>query len=603
MASPSKFTSWLWPSPASELSLESWRTALTAYSLRVLVVTAGIVLSVVLGSYWPDSPPVSVWIVSSVYPLAVLTLFVVRQSARTHAAIMLGAFLVITPGLFANFGPFPTPFLCLTTACVLSAVLIGPRASLAFLASSVALLLTGATLHLRTQHTHPPGETLHLWFRVSLVWFTMTSWLLFVTNWLTDRIDRALRQKSLAVAAAEQAGERHLVSEQRREATETALIEAQRHEAIGRIAGGVSHDFNNSLFVILGWNDLLSRGDVSAEQRVQGHEAIAKAGRHAAELARRLVAMGRERPGTPHVVALRPLVEDGVRYLARLLPDSVRVSSELSDVPPVAVDPGLMQQVLLNLALEARDAMPDGGRLSFELRLRANEPGQPARWVVLSVRDTGHGLDEEARSRLQHPWGSGAGTASGVGLAATRAIVERAGGRLEFESELGRGTVCHVVLPVAAVPEAAGANAEAGPGPRARPPRRATILVVEDDDAVRELMVVALRGRGHQVREAADGDTAMTLLSEGLAHDDLLCIDGVLPGAPATAIIERFRVTRPGLPILVCSGNLGTPQLQALVQDERLPFLPKPFTPEELARKVDELLVGRSLLGAKPPPA
>ncbi|MEQ1833452.1 MAG: ATP-binding protein [Candidatus Eisenbacteria bacterium] len=600
MVPPPKVSRWLWPAPALELSLDSWRTALTAHSVRVLVTTAGLTLAVVLGSYWPASPPLSVWMVSAVYPVAVLALLLVRHSPRADAAILLGAFLVITPGLFASFGPSPTPYLCLTTACVLSAVLIGPRASLGFLGSSVALLLVGVAIHLRLHRDHPSSETLALWFRVSLVWFTMTSWLLFVTNWLTDRIDRALRQKGMALAAAEQAGERHLVSEQRREATETALIEAQRHEAIGRIAGGVSHDFNNSLFVILGWNDLLSHGDVSAEQRVQGHDAIAKAGRHAAELARRLVAMGRERPGPPHVIALRALVEDGVRYLARLLPDSVRVSSELVEVPPVAVDPGLMQQVLLNLALEARDAMPDGGRLSFELRVRASSDGQPARWVVISVRDTGHGLDEAARARLQQPWGSGFGNSSGVGLAATRAIVERAGGRLEFESELGRGTVCHVVLPIATPPESAPARADSPPAVRAKPTRRATILVVEDDDAVRELMVVALRGRGHQVREAADGDVAMALLSDGIAHDDLLCIDGVLPGAPATAIIERFRVTRPGLPILVCSGNLGTPQLQALVQDERLPFLPKPFTPEELARKVDELLVGRSLLRPRP---
>ena len=616
MVPKSAWSRWLWPEPALELSLESWRGALTGYTLRVLLVTAGILLALVFGSYWPASPPLALWIVGAAYPFAVLALVLVRGSTRAQATIMLAAFQIVTPGLFIRFGPLPSPYLCLLASCVLAAVLIGPRASLAFVGTSLGFVLIGARLHLANGLEGTGDETIAMWFRISLVWITVTGWLVYVTNWLTARIDRALRRKGVALAEAEQAGRLHLKSESRREATESALIEAQRHEAMGRIVSGVSHDFNNSLFVILGWNDLLSRGDVTEAQRVQGHDAIARAGRQASELARRLVSMGRGFGGPPNAIALRPVVEDSVRYLARLLPDSIRVSSELKDVPSVAVDAGLMQQVLLNLALEARDAMPDGGQLLVDLRVRSHgdDPRQgpgasssadaspdespdaspDASWVAISMRDSGHGLDESARSKLHRTAGSGHTDSKGVGLAATRAIIDRAGGQLEIESELGRGTVCRVLLPVVKNSKPASAGEPAGVS--ARPARRATILVVEDDEAVRELMALTLRGHGHVVREAADGDSAMTMIADGSAQDDLLCIDGVLPGAPATAIIERFRVTRPGQPILVCSGNLGTPQLQALVQDERLPFLPKPFTPDELTHKIQELLVRRELL-------
>lgn len=593
MANPSTWLHWFWPEPAFEPSLESWRAALTAYTLRVLAVTAGLMLVLVLASYGEQHPPAAIWTAILCYPVALVALVLFRRSRRVQTGILLGAFQVITPPLFAAFGPAASPYLCLLMACVLAAVLIGRRTSFAFMGVSIALIVLGASLHLTREHAAPADVPLTAWFRISLVWLAITGWVVFVTNWLTNRIELAFQQKRVALAAAKWSGEQQFESEQRRAATESALIEAQRHEAVSRIAAGVSHDFNNTLFVILGWNDLLSRGDVREDQRAQGHEAIAKAGRQATGLTRRLVAMGRERFGVPRLTELQPLVEDGIRYVARLLPDSIRVSSELSAVPLVFVDPGLLQQVLLNLALQARDSMPDGGRVVFELRARERGDGRPAAWVSLTVRDSGPGFGEQARDQLLQPWGAARDDAAGIGLAATRAIVERAGGRLEIESTLGVGTVYRVLLPVAApIPE---------PAPEVvLSARRGAILVVEDDDAVRELMVIALRRRGHVVREAADGDRAMVMLDDPQTSEDLLCIDGVIPGAPSIAIIQRFRIVRPGQPVLVCSGHIGSPQLRALVQDERLPSLPKPFTPDELTAKIDELLEARSLTLGRP---
>ena len=607
MTVPSPFMRWLWPAPSAEPSLESWRSALTAYTLRVVMVGAGMTLALVWLSFSPGAPPATFWRVAAFYPLTLVMLAFARHSAHARAAFMLSMFLGVAPILFASVGPNVSAFLSLLMACVLAAVLIGPRAATAFLAISVLLLVLGALAHLNGWGSPELRDPLALagepsvWFRTGLVWFTFTGWVVFVTCWLTSRIDAALRAKLLAMAAAEAEGVRRLASDQQRIATQSALIEAQKHEAMGRIAGGVWHDFNNALFVILGWNDLLSQGEVSAEQRRQGHAAIASAGGNAAALARRLVTKSHEHTARPHLTLLKPLVEEGVRHLARLLPDDIRVDSELLDVPPVSIDASHVQQVLLNLALTARDAMPNGGHLTFTLRLgdaAVSGASNGARWVEICAHDTGHGMDEAARAHLFEPDANGGRGGGGAvpALAATQAIVERAGGRIVVESAPGRGTLFRILLP-AGESAAAPAPASATTVPSAaRAQREAAVLVVEDDPGVRELIVIALRSRGHHVREAADGDQAMRLLEDPDAREDLLCIDGVLPGAPATAIIERFRFMRPGCPVLVCSGNVGTPQLQALVQDERLPFLAKPFTPAELAAKVDELLLRRPVV-------
>ncbi len=594
------FPGWLWPGRTPEPMLESWRAALTEYTLRVIALGAAVTLAGVLISYWPRPAPPTLWLVVACYAGALLLLTYVRGSVRVRAGILLSTFLFIAPFVFASFGPGPAGFLCLLCGCVLAALLVGPRTAGGFLLVSIGLVALGAWAHARglgMPRPHSPqvaaAEGMK-WIRQGIVWLSMTGWLVYVTSWLTLRFESALRSKDEALRRAEVESMRRARSDVQREATVSSLIEAQKHEAMARVAGGVSHDFNNALFVILGWNDLLRQDGVSEAQRGQGHAAIANAGHNAAELARKLVTMGRQRSGPPHLTHLLPLLEESMRFLSRLLPEDIRVTAELEEVPAVSIDPVQIQQVVLNLALNGRDSMPRGGPLRVALRPLPAGEHAAARGavdeVLIEVRDSGHGLIEPAPTTLFESWpdGSADTAAAHLGLATTHAIVQRAGGRIEVEREPGKGATFRVILPVA---RAGPIAADAVP---ARAAQRGSVLVVEDDGPVRELIVLALRSHGHRVREAADGDQALRMLDEPGVEDDLLCIDGVLPGAPTTTIIERFRAVRPGCPVLVCSGHLSTPQLQALVQDERLPFLAKPFLPAELAAMVEELLCGHA---------
>ncbi len=576
MSTLSRWWAHIWPEPDPEPTLASWRASLTTYTLRVLLISTTALQAILFMSFWPGPIPVTTLWPSAVFPLSLLALAFARTT-RARATILLVGFWSVSPLLFAAFGPSATGFLPLLTACTLASVLIGRRTAIAFIMASVLAVSMGAYAH--QNHLlmpHANGDS-HirpiLWFRMGLIWLACTGWVVYVTSWLTARFEDALARKDRAIEEARVAGQRSIASEQRRHDTENALIEAQKHEAIGRLASGVSHDFNNALFVILGWNDLLSREEVASDQRQQAHQAISTAARNAAELAKRLVAMSRERPGPPHLTRLQPVMADSVRLLGRLLPDDIRVSSEIHDVPAVSIDGSQLQQVVLNLALHARDSMPQGGRLSLQLTSETSTDGIPQ--VVVRVRDSGPGQPaEEARAD--------------AGITAARAIIERAGGELLRGADAVKGGEWVARLPVPGDWVATPATAARLAG------RSARILVVEDDAAVRELMVVSLRGHGHRVREAADGDIAMELLADPEASDDLLCIDGVLPGAPSTAIIDRFRVLRPGRPVLVCSGHLGSSQLQSLIQEERLPFLPKPFTPDVLVRRIDQLLGERA---------
>lgn len=579
MTTPPNWRARFWPEPDPEPTLASWRASLTKYTIRVLLISATALQAILFASFWPGPIPGTTLLPSAVFPLALLALAFAR-STRTRATIILAGFWSVSPILFAAFGPSATGFIPLLTACVLASVLIGPRTAVAFMGASVVSVVAGALLHQNGWLLPHANGNAHirpvLWFRMGLIWLACTSWVVYVTSWITARFERALAQKDRAIEEARVAGQRSVASEQRRQDTESALIEAQKHEALGRLASGVSHDFNNALFVILGWNDLLSREEVTPEQRRQAHQAISTAARNAAELAKRLVAMSRERPGPPHLTRLQPVIADAIRVLGRLLPDDIRVSSEVHDVPPISIDGSQLQQVLFNLALHARDAMPQGGRLA--VLLASETDPERGSYAVIRVRDTGPGLATEETAKAD------------AGITAARAIVERAGGDMVRVVEAGRGGEWCVRFPI---PGEAGH--EHVPATRLAG-RTARILVVEDDDAVRDLIVVALRAFGHQVREAADGDIAMEMLADGQCEDDLLCIDGVLPGAPSTAIIDRFRVVRPGRPVLVCSGHLASPQLQSLIQTERLPFLGKPFTPEELLRRIDLLLGERPAL-------
>ena len=395
---------------------------------------------------------------------------------------------------------------------------------------------------------------------------------------------------------------------------EEQLRQSQKLEAVGKLAGGVAHDFNNLLTAIMGSaEELASRLDAASPLR-EGVQDIQDAAQRASLLTRQLLAFGRKQPIRPRLVDLGEVVGSTLRMLRRLIGEDVELTTASEPgLGRVLIDPGAVEQVILNLAVNARDAMPAGGRLTIrtasvlvtEDEARGRAGVRPGPHVLLVVADTGTGMSPEVQSHLFEPFFTtkGVGKGTGLGLSTVYGIVKQCGGDIHVESAPDRGTVFRIYLPCAegaAAPEeaspaevAAGAG-EAAPGPASA--RSGSVLVVEDEPAVRSVALRALRGAGFTVCVAADGDEALRLLGEARGPAvDLVVTDVVMPRLGGLELAARLRERRPGLPVLFVSGYTEhAADLQGRL-DERTTFLSKPFTPQDLLRAVRQLLERREV--------
>jgi two-component system, cell cycle sensor histidine kinase and response regulator CckA len=372
------------------------------------------------------------------------------------------------------------------------------------------------------------------------------------------------------------------ITERRR--LEDQLRQAQKMEAIGRLAGGVAHDFNNLLTVINGFSEMLL-GDPGLSPNGRELVAeIARAGDQAAALTRQLLAFSRKQVLAPKVLDLNALVREMERMLARLIGADVQLASSLDpDLGRVRADPGQLEQVLLNLAVNARDAMPRGGRLAIETR---NGGGPAGNVVVLEVADTGTGMDAETRARIFEPFFTTKepGKGTGLGLAVVHGIVTQSGGQIEVESAPGRGTRFRIELP-----RVAGDPSTSTVGPVDLPAGTETLLLVEDEPAVRALDRRVLSNCGYTVLEAKDGRDALRVAAEHAGRIDVLVSDVVMPHLGGRQLAERLMAARPGIKVLFVSGYTDDAVVRHGVGAE-FAFLPKPFSPARLARKVREVL-------------
>jgi hypothetical protein len=259
------------------------------------------------------------------------------------------------------------------------------------------------------------------WLRLGLVWLACTAVLVFASGWLTQRFESALHETDRALAEARREASARRSSEERRQVTETALVEAQRHETLGRFVGGATHDFNNAMFVILGWNDLLSRGEATPEQMRQAHRAIANAARNASGLAKRMVEMSRATPEPAAAASSASVVSEAMALLSRLLPEHIALETKVDALPLLAIAPMALRQIVFDLALAARDMMPEGGKLT--LRLSAVQPSDSPSDASLQLRHEPRGAAMHIDCVLQEP-----------SIAAGRAIAERAGGTLSHHA-------------------------------------------------------------------------------------------------------------------------------------------------------------------------
>ncbi len=385
------------------------------------------------------------------------------------------------------------------------------------------------------------------------------------------------------------------------------LRQAQKMEAVGRLAGGIAHDFNNLLTAITGYGDLLMASLAPDDPRRADVEQIRKATDRAATLTKQLLAFGRRQVLQPRVLDLNAVVADMEKMLRRLIGEDI----ELVTVPGpglwrVKADPGQLEQVLMNLAVNARDAMPHGGRLIIETAnveldeayARRHVAVRPGPYVLLAVSDTGCGMDAETLGHVFEPFFTTKepGKGTGLGLATVYGIVKQSGGNIWVYSEPGRGTTFKIYLPRVDAPlEAAGAAAAAASaaGPAGG---RETLLLVEDDDGVRVLAREVLRRKGYRVLEARDGREA---LRRSETHDGpiaLVVTDLVMPGLGGREVFARLAVRRPDLRVLYTSGYTDAAIFRQSVFEPGTAFISKPFTPDALARRVREVLDA-------PPPA
>ena len=417
----------------------------------------------------------------------------------------------------------------------------------------------------------------------------------WVKSWGLVTRDERGRLKSLITYV------RDLTEDRRRSAErgdlESRLLQAQKLEAVGRLVGGVTHDFNNRLLIIMGYAELLKRGSAGNPQLEAHADLVLSSSRRAADLTRQLLAYTRRQVLRPRSTDLNAVVDGMRRMLERVIGERIELVTVLGAKHPMLADPGQIEQVLMNLMLNACDAMPDGGRVTVETTdIELDHTPNPAdlpsgHYVTLTVTDTGTGIPEPVRARIFEPFFTtkAVGKGSGLGLASVEGIVHQSGGGIAVRSAEGRGSTFIVYLP-----RALDSRAELAPvaEPAAQLSQVETVLVVDDEDDVRRLMVDVLRLGAYVVLEARDGEHALEIAQRHGGPIDLLVSDIVMPRLTGLELADRLRARHPELKILFMSGYAEREsegdRARELHPHEQ--FIQKPFLPAELFRRANAIL-------------
>jgi signal transduction histidine kinase len=515
-------------------------------------------------------------------------------SFRTRALSFCWLLWLMGAAAVYNAGMLPGPLLCNTLAVVCAGLFLGRRSMWLLLgASSVGVVVFGfwnSVGYLPAVH----GTSPYLGLRFASGYSTLTAAIAILVRHVVGQIESSLDATSEALRRLSVAEEERLRAERVLAETELALQRSQKLEAVGRLAAGVGHDFNNSLQVIMSWSSML-QGETDPAQLEEGLNAIQQAALHGSELTQRLLTFGRRDVRAPRSVPAKSLLEDGARSLRQMLPEDITVECEQQlGSTCVLVDAAQIGHVLLNLGLNARDAMPEGGRLTLSSKSLSRAelppgppwPEEPSTWVSLSVADTGAGMSPETLGHLFEPFFTTKGErGNGLGLATSYALVERNGGFIRAQSELGKGSSFHLYFPehVGAV----RAVTPSVPAPRAQ--HGLSVMVAEDDEQVRSSIVRVLGAAGFRVLESADAASAIQLLERVGSQVDVLCTDGIMPGGGTRELIERYLSRRPEGKVILCSGYVKEELLRRQIDAGALAYLAKPFLPAELVERIHAL--------------
>ena len=388
----------------------------------------------------------------------------------------------------------------------------------------------------------------------------------------------------------------HDVTERR--LLEEQLMHAQRMEAIGRLAGGIAHDFNNLLMAILGHTELLLMRMAGADPNRSSIETIQSTAERAAGLTRQLVTFSRKQIVAPKILSVNTVISDMDEMLKRLIGEDVWISYQLDPaVGTVKIDPAQVEQVVMNLVVNARDAMPAGGQMTIrtsdvdvDARVASGIGIVPGPYVEVLVSDSGIGMDEATMERIFEPFFTTKvqGKGTGLGLSTVQAIVSQIGGYVDVRSSLGHGSSFAVRLP-------RSTGQPSKPAPRLQeemPTGTERLLVVEDEDTVRALVVEMLQLAGYSVIEARHGGEALLICEQSKDRIDLLVTDVVMPQMSGRQLAERLAPLQPSMKVLFMSGHTDDAVIRHGVENAMMSFIQKPFTPAALARKVRDVMDG-----------
>ena len=503
----------------------------------------------------------------------------------------------------------PNPFIGFGTICVVGTLLLGRRVGLALVVATALTIFALGWAHQTNVLERVTGWQANLdsasapiTLRVAGIFLLLTATLVIAVSYLLQRSEELLLEKarSLETLRREQLERERIARDL--ELREAAFHKARELELLGRLAGSMAHDFNNALLVVWASLDELALLPALPEAAEAPLAALRAAADQAAATTRQLRAFGPMTPRRSTELALGPVLAKAKSMFARVLPQNIRLEADVRVDAWILADEGELLRVLMNLALNARDAMRDGGALTLRVRppsprelegFRSEPPSTPGSppatgLVVIEVEDAGSGMSEEVRARLFEPFFTtkqGAGT--GLGLASVRDVVAAHGGHVDVTSELGVGTTISLCWPTVAPP-----------GPHAEEPlvRRsqesAVVLLVDDDAGVRLALRKGLTRAGMTVLEAPDGAAALTTARRHASPIHVLCTDCVMPGPPVRQLIAQFRALHQGK-VLVCSGY--APAETGLTPDVFDDFLPKPFTSDELAARIHATLEPRAV--------
>jgi two-component system cell cycle sensor histidine kinase/response regulator CckA len=422
-----------------------------------------------------------------------------------------------------------------------------------------------------------------------------------VENWICDSEGRPQR----AILVSRDLTERKQAEKALRD-SEEQLRQSQKLEAVGQLAGGVAHDFNNLLTVITGYSDIVMRRIGEGDPNHSKIEEIKRAADRAASLTRQLLAFSRKQVLQPKVFNLNDLVADMGKMLRRLIGEDIELATTLTgDVAQINADPGQIEQVLMNLVVNARDAMPGGGKITIEtahVEIDKAYAGmhvavQPGPYAMLAVSDTGSGMDADTRKHIFEPFFTTKeqGKGTGLGLSMVYGIVKQSGGNIWVYSEPDQGTVFKIYLPTAAQ-EAGALRADAEYS--ALLGGSETILLVEDEPQIRQMAFEFLSERGYNVLMSSDGIAALGMLEQDQQPIHLILTDVVMPQMSGRELAERLVILKPESKVLYMSGYTNDAIINHGVLDAGTWFIQKPFSPEALARKVREVLDSGGLVNS-----